>query len=205
MGTPQTCCLHGTGDKPEENCRNVFSEGHTYSSSYFILKSLEMEWYNSKYFKYVESSEWIYLFSLFQSSFTTWYFKACSCLCALDQADPREIGSGGYTTILHGCCKPSKCLTWGFHFYFKRNWRFSHGYAVFLSKFGKFIPLIFGSDGKESICSVGDSGLIPRWGRSPGLGNGNPPQYSSLENSMDKGACQATVHGVTKSWTKLND
>ena len=45
-----------------------------------------------------------------------------------------------------------------------------------------------GSDGKESACNVGDLGLIPGLGRSPGEGNGNPPQYSCLENQMDGGA-----------------
>ena len=53
--------------------------------------------------------------------------------------------------------------------------------------------------------SAGDVGLIPGWGRSPGEGNGNPLQYSCLENPMDGGAWQATVHGVTKSWTRLRD
>ena len=54
-----------------------------------------------------------------------------------------------------------------------------------------------GSDGKESACDVSDSGL------TPGLGsrNGHPLQYSCLENSMGRGAWQATVHGVTKSQT----
>ena len=55
-----------------------------------------------------------------------------------------------------------------------------------------------GSDGKESVCNVRDPGSIPRLGRSPGEGNGNPIQYSCLENSMDKGAWWATVHGVAK-------
>ena len=45
-----------------------------------------------------------------------------------------------------------------------------------------------GSDGKESACSAGDTGSIPGSGRSPGEGNGNPFQYSCLENSMDRGA-----------------
>ena len=62
-----------------------------------------------------------------------------------------------------------------------------------------------GSDGKESACSAGDPGLIPGLGRSPGEGNGNPLQYSCLENSMDGGAWQATVHGVTNSQTQLSD
>ena len=58
-----------------------------------------------------------------------------------------------------------------------------------------------GSDAKESACNVGDLGSIPELGRSPGRGNGHPLQYSCLENPMDRGARQATVHGVAKSWT----
>ena len=56
-----------------------------------------------------------------------------------------------------------------------------------------------GSDGKESACNVGDPSLIPGLGRSPGEGNGNPLQYSCLENPMDRGDWCAEVHGVTKS------
>ena len=62
-----------------------------------------------------------------------------------------------------------------------------------------------GSDGKETAYNARDLGLIPGSGRSPGEGNGNPIQYSCLENSMDRGALWATVHGVTKSWTPLSD
>ena len=51
-----------------------------------------------------------------------------------------------------------------------------------------------GLDGKESACSAGDQVSIPGLGRSPGEGNGNPLQYSCLENPMDGGAWQATVH-----------
>ena len=58
-----------------------------------------------------------------------------------------------------------------------------------------------GSNGKESACSEGDLGLIPGSGSSPGEGNGNPLHYSCLENSMDRGAWWATVHGVAKSQT----
>ena len=50
---------------------------------------------------------------------------------------------------------------------------------------------------------IKDVGSIPGMGRSPGGGHGNPLQYSCLENPMDKGACQATVHRVTKSQTQL--
>ena len=62
-----------------------------------------------------------------------------------------------------------------------------------------------GSDGKESACGAGDERSIPGSGRSSGEGNGNPLQYSCLENPMGGGAWQATVHGVTKSWTQLSD
>ena len=54
------------------------------------------------------------------------------------------------------------------------------------------------SVGKESVGNAGDSGLISGSGRSPGEGNGNPLQYSCLENSMDRGDWQATVHGVAR-------
>ena len=58
-----------------------------------------------------------------------------------------------------------------------------------------------GLDGKESARNAGDLDSVPGLGRSSGEGNGYPPQYSCLENPMDRGAWQATVHGVTKSWT----
>ena len=55
-----------------------------------------------------------------------------------------------------------------------------------------------GSHGKESACKAGDLGLTPGSGRSPGKGNGNPLQYFCPENSMDRGAWWATVHGGNK-------
>ena len=58
-----------------------------------------------------------------------------------------------------------------------------------------------GSVGKESACKAGDMGSLPGSGRSPTGRNGNPFQYSCLEDPMDRGARWATVHGVTKSWT----
>ena len=62
-----------------------------------------------------------------------------------------------------------------------------------------------GSVGNESAFNAGDPTLIPGSGRSPGEGNGNPLQYSQLGNPMDRGAWRATVRGVAKSWTRLND
>ena len=61
-----------------------------------------------------------------------------------------------------------------------------------------------GSDGKESTCNAQDLGLIPESGRSPGERNGKKFQYSCLGNSQDRGAWQATAHGVIKSLTQLS-
>ena len=70
-----------------------------------------------------------------------------------------------------------------------------------------FLGFLGGINGKEATkppANAGDereAGWIPGWERSPGVGNGNPLQYSCLENSMGRGAWLATVHGATKSQT----
>jgi len=61
-----------------------------------------------------------------------------------------------------------------------------------------------GSDGKESAYIAGDPGSIPGWESCPGEGNGNPFQYSCLENPMYGGTWQTVVHGVTKKYRKKN-
>ena len=61
-----------------------------------------------------------------------------------------------------------------------------------------YIGFPHSSVGKDSACNAGDPYSVPGLGRSPGEGNGNPLQYSCLENPMDKGAWRATVHGVTR-------
>ena len=63
------------------------------------------------------------------------------------------------------------------------------------------LDFLHSSVSKESACNAGNLGSIPGLRRSPGEGNGNPFQYSCLENPMDRGAWWATVHGVAKSWT----
>ena len=73
--------------------------------------------------------------------------------------------------------------------------------VLFITKLG----LPCGSDGKESACNAGGPGLIPGSGGYPGEGNGNPLQYSCLENTMDRGAWWATDHGTAKSWTRLSN
>ena len=68
-----------------------------------------------------------------------------------------------------------------------------------------FISFPCSSVGKESACNAGDPGSIPGSGSSPGEGNGNPLQYSCLENRMDRGAWRATAQGLAKSRTRLSD
>ena len=58
---------------------------------------------------------------------------------------------------------------------------------------------------KNPAARAGDAGSVPGSGTSPGGGNGNPLQYSCLENPMDRGAWEAIVHGVTKSCVRLSD
>ena len=71
------------------------------------------------------------------------------------------------------------------------------------------IPYCMGFPGstnsKESAYNVGDPGLTPGLGLSPGERNSIPLQYSFLENSKDRGAWWATVYGVAESWTQLSD
>ena len=67
-----------------------------------------------------------------------------------------------------------------------------------------YISFPGGSEVKVSACNAGDLGSIPGWGRSPGEGNGNPLQYSCLENPMDRGAWWTAAHGVAKSQTRLS-
>ena len=68
-----------------------------------------------------------------------------------------------------------------------------------------FLDFPGGSDGKESSCNAGDLCSIPGFGGSPGGRQSNPLQYSCLENPMDKGAWQASVHAVAKSQTQPRD
>ena len=62
-----------------------------------------------------------------------------------------------------------------------------------------------GSNGEEFACNAGDLASIPGSGRYPGKGNGNPLQYSCLDNSMDRGAWQTTVSGAAKNQTRLSN
>ena len=79
------------------------------------------------------------------------------------------------------------------------------GFHYHLSKFHIYALLSGGSESKATVRNVGDLGSIPGLGSSPGEGNGNPLKYPCLENPMDGTAWWATVHGVTKSRTRLSE
>ena len=81
------------------------------------------------------------------------------------------------------------------HFYTRQTIREIKKIIPFLIASKRIKYLGINPDGKEAACNAGDLGLIPGSGRSPGEGSGYPLQYSCLENSMDRGTCQATVHG----------
>ena len=95
-----------------------------------------------------------------------------------------------------------------FDVYFKGEKKEEAIHPSFLQSFNKYLwrassSFPGGSVSKEPDCNTGDLGLIPESGRSPGEGNGDPLQYSCLENSMDRGAWGVTVHSVIKSLTQL--
>ena len=109
-----------------------------------------------------------------------------------------ELGNVSYTALLPGMLRS---YTHGHTFGGQLDMRINYGgeqHPEFKFKGGHEAFLGFPGDsvGKESTCNARDLGLIPGLGRSPGEGNGNPLQYSGLENSMD-----CIVHGVAKSQT----
>ena len=104
------------------------------------------------------------------------------------------------------CCNEHRGKTCHFQFWFPWCVCPARSYGSSISSFLRNLwSFPGGSDGKVSAQNEGDPGSIPGLERSHGEGNGNPRQYSCLENSMDGGAWWAIVHGVTKHWTRLND
>ena len=122
----------------------------------------------------------------------TWYDKSCirppdwrnQCVRETDHEINRSF------TIGVSPCRPQILMG-----------RFSQIYW----NFGGFPDAAVVKNPSASSGDAGDLGWIPESGRSPGEGNGNPVQYSCLENSKNRGAWQATVHGVAKSQTWLRD
>ena len=106
--------------------------------------------------------------------------------------------SGSFFILLSSTVDPVACLQ-----LFPSSKRVSDPRWSFILPYWQIRGYPRGSGGKESACQAGNSSSILRLGWSPGEGNGNPLPYSYLETSMDRGAWRATVHGVTKSQTRL--
>ena len=102
---------------------------------------------------------------------------------------------GTWWATVHGVVKSQTWLS---------NWACTHTHT-FNNPSQRLWASLLTQMGKECACNAGDPGSVPAFGRSPGEGNGNPPEYSCLENSMDRGTWQYTVHRVRKSWTWLSD
>ena len=98
-----------------------------------------------------------------------------------------------------------RTLLWGPYDPGNQRWWPTGIACSFLPSWGLYWGFPGGSVVKHPPTNAGDMSSIPGSGRSPAGGNGNPLQYSCLENSMDKGAWRATVHRVTKSQTRLRD
>ena len=121
--------------------------------------------------------------------------QLCLIPCNLWTVAQQALLSNGIlqASILEWIAMPSsRASSW------PRDWT----HVSYITGFGRWFP--GGSDCKECAWNAGDPGSIPGLGRYPGEGDGHPLQYSCLENSMDRGAWQSTVHGVTKSWTQLS-
>ena len=101
-------------------------------------------------------------------------------------------GSQAVQSAVPTSCSPGEWQTWA-----DSTFSTTFSFTVLGSLEGKNLPAIGGD--------MRDSSWIPGSGRSPGGGHGNPLQYSCLENPMDRGACRAAVHWVTKSWTRLSN
>ena len=130
--------------------------------------------------------QWSCILSIFFLLRLSWVFDLCS-INAVYYIDSYILNHSCIHWI-HSTCSQSMCWCWCLVI---------QSCPVFCDPLAQMI--------KASMCNVGDLHSIPRSERSPREGNGNPLQYSCLENPMDGGAWQATVHGVAKSWTQLND
>ena len=88
----------------------------------------------------------------------------------------------------------------------RHHWsNLAHTHGSFTNSLGTQTPSAFLVSNRPSNASrCGKAGSVPGWGRSPGEGNGNELQYSSLENSKDRRSFWALVHGVAKTWTQLS-
>ena len=117
-----------------------------------------------------------------------------------EKRKPGGLGLGGYFSIGCGRSRGEKETS------DEIGWRQRTREWMFLknSCFRHFNVIQVVQEVKNPSANAGGMGSVPESGRSPGEGNGNPLQYSCLENPMDRGVWRATVHGVTKSQTQLS-
>ena len=136
----------------------------------------------------------------------TWGFLVNSILSSVAAAclgeRGRGIWAGGSGRAWQGSLW-TPCGFWAVHRCHSHPLLGTPAHGLLLYSQGARLPRWLSS--KESVCSAGDPSSIPGSGRFPGRGNGNPHQYPCLENPMDRGAWRASVHGVTKSQTRLRD
>ena len=119
---------------------------------------------------------------------------------------------GNILLTAYGLILKEEVLKRGPNFLFSVPTYLANGFILLIYSTNSFLALVYRftmaslvAQMVESACNVGDPGSIPALGRSPGEGNGNPFQYSCLENSMNGGAWQATVHEVAKSQIQLSN
>ena len=138
-------------------------------------------------------------------------FCGALCFCEWEWSSATKPGQLGWARTVGGEIWARNKLNLANTFSFRNMLHVSLGRQTAVKWFG--IRALFkhlegfpgGWEVKASACNEGDLGSIPGWGKSSGEGNGNPLQYSCLENPMDGGAWWATVHRVTKSQTWLSN
>ena len=196
---------------PCTNCIHLFCPGFIFCVSFILLF----------YFLYIGSTYTILLFLLLWTSCNTIssLFNILSRFFSKNSLSPTIFsllllcllkyltcftftiltpGGGNDNALQYSCLENP--MDWG------AWWATVYGVAkswTWLSNY--YLGFPGGSDRKESTCNVGDLDSIPGSGRSPGEENDYLFQYSCLKNPMNRGAWQATVYGVTKSWTWLSD
>ena len=131
------------------------------------------------------------LLSLPRSDLTLWPGTEALLQAAIDPGSLSPLGLPLSCSSTLPCSTPTQALGFSSLRGLEKLWTVSRGFPG-------------GSDGKESACHAGGPGLILGLGRSPGEGNGNPLQYSCLENPIDRGGQRATVRGVAESRTRLS-
>ena len=125
-------------------------------------------------------------------------------LCGDEIPDHLDLGTG----MLHRkniSTSAQKLVSFSYRIEYSAISSFSGNMLLFSVYVVPSLDFPGGSDSKEPVYNAGDLGSVPGSGRSPGEGNGDPLQYSCLENSVDRGTWRAIVHGITKSQTWLSD